>query len=216
MSEEADEGRRPAFGGRYLKDEAKVFEHNAWDNVDWDEEHLAQVHRPQFTIYCCDFAPVAVRILQEDRHFDPKRCRPFVCDIGSKDSWGESPVGLDSLDLVTMIFCLSALEPANMEVAVREIFQRLKPGGSVLFRDYGQYDLAQVRFKSGKCLDDNFYVRGDGTRVFFFSQAKVRELFEQAGFVERQNVVDRRLQVNRGKQLKMYRVWVQAQYVRPA
>lgn len=47
--------------------------------------------------------------------------------------------------------------------------QVLQPGGSVLIRDYGLHDHAQLRFDAKSKISDNFYVRQDGTRAYYFS-----------------------------------------------
>lgn len=83
-----------------------------------------------------------------------------------------------------------------------------------MFRDYGRYDMAQLRFKKNRLLSDNFYVRGDGTRVYFFDSEEVVKLFGSKFTIE-QNAVDRRLIVNRLRKVKMYRVWLQGKFRKP-
>ena len=200
-------------------------------------------------VWACDFSTKAVGLLEGTREFvDPQGCGiqgrlvPRVWDITT----GTLPHGLEpeSVDVVMLVFIFSALAPEQWASAVRNVWRALKPGGEVCFRDYGRGDLAQVRFKKGRWLGDNFYVRGDGTRVYFFEEAELRSLWEgrvarsvgdmkqppegeaseQATVVEHEKLpsfstlslgVDRRLLVNRKRELQMLRCWIQGKFQKP-
>jgi len=90
----------------------------------------------------------------------------------------------------------------------------MKPGSLLFFKDYALYDMTQLRFvsKQGRKLEDNFYVRADGTRTYFFSKEKVRELFSACGFTEVLLEYDIRELRNRKRLISMYRVWIRAKF----
>ncbi|KRY41924.1 methyltransferase domain protein [Trichinella spiralis] len=174
---------------------------------------LQATDKSSLFIYACDFSQVAIDLLKEKRIYDEERCNAFVWDIC--DEKFQPPFEERSLDCIMLIFVLSSLNPLKFKKALQNLIIYLKPGGQLLFRDYGLYDMAQLRFKNGQCISDNFYVRRDGTRVYFFTCDEVDCLFKSVGLQKDEMHIDRRLQVNRFKQLKMYRVWIQCIYTKP-
>jgi len=225
----------------------------------------------------------AIKLVQHNTLYTSPPCGTITASVWDLSS-AAPPPGLAprSADILVLVFVLSALHPSEWPRAVSNIAQILKPGGLVLMRDYGRYDLTQLRFKAGRLLDDNFYIRGDGTRVYFFELDELALLFtgssaptaqiqvhthesteadEESGdngagdgaeaeddganaptpsldplpsadpiqsslrdptalglshplFAIEQLGVDRRLLVNRKRQLKMYRVWMQGKFRR--
>ncbi|XP_053121692.1 tRNA N(3)-methylcytidine methyltransferase METTL8, mitochondrial isoform X2 [Hemicordylus capensis] len=170
----------------------------------------ATCRNPRVFVYCCDFASEAVELIKSHSSFDASRCFAFVHNLC--DDASPYPLPDESMDIVLLVFVLSSIHPDRIQGVVNRLAKLLKPGGMMLFRDYGRYDISQLRFKEGHCLSENFYVRGDGTRVYFFTTDEIHHIFSSAGLTEVQNLLDRRLQVNRKKKVKMHRVWIQSKF----
>ncbi|KAI6013554.1 S-adenosyl-L-methionine-dependent methyltransferase [Pisolithus marmoratus] len=239
---------------------------------------LSANKNPKLMIRAFDYSSHAVKLVQANSLYrDPPvgSIQAAVWDLSCENSLppGVTP---ESVDIVVLVFILSALHPDEWERAVQNMHRMLKPGGVVLLRDYGRYDLIQLRFKSGRLLEENFYIRGDKTRVYFFELDELALMFTgtrptsvqntlqimeesqddscnnslilsprlgshndrisgshspppgvvihpslfrpdvphlpRPPFVIEQLGVDRRLLVNRKRQLKMYRVWVQGKF----
>lgn len=187
---------------------------------------LAQNKNPQLKIHACDFSKKAVEVMRAHEGYDTNHIQADVWDIASDDL----PPGLEegSVDVALLVFIFSALSPLQWKKAVENVHRVLKPGGEVCFRDYGRGDLAQVRFKKGRYLEENFYIRGDGTRVYFFEKNELAAIWtgeahqaeneatdglaNDPRFTVEELGVDRRMLVNRARRLKMYRCWLQGKF----
>lgn len=149
---------------------------------------LAANKNDELKLHACDFSAVAIDVIRASPLYDTKHIQADVYDVASVSTDTDSednvslPPGLEreSVDIVILIFIFSALSPSQWTQALKNIYTVLKPGGEVLFRDYGRGDLAQVRFKKGRYLEENFYIRGDGTRVYFFEKEELEYIFSGA------------------------------------
>lgn len=194
---------------------------------------LALNSNPGLKLHACDYSKKAIDIIRSQQAYTEQTGTILQADVW--DAAGmELPPGLSegTVDVIVMIFIFSALSPDQWTQAISNAWKLLRPGGEILFRDYGRGDLAQVRFKKGRYLEENFYVRGDGTRVYFFEEQELRDLWSkgtrsrggegeekgveaEGGFEILNLAVDRRMLVNRQRKLKMYRCWMQGRFRKP-
>ncbi|KAI9595972.1 methyltransferase-like protein 6-like protein [Syncephalis fuscata] len=126
-----------------------------------------QAH-PTHRFFACDFSKRAIDFVKSSPEYDTDRCYAFVCDLT------QDP--LNELIPVIWKHC------PKMAQALDNIASIMRPGGVVIFRDYGLYDQAQLRFKPGHKLEESLYVRQDGTMAYYFSVEEIRTLFDKAGF----------------------------------
>lgn len=117
---------------------------------------------PNFYFYACDFSPRAVEFVKSNPLYDESKMKAFRADLTTDDLFEN--VEEASVDLASLIFVLSAISPTAWPQVASAAYRVLKPGGMLLFRDYGRYDMAQLRFKPGRKIAENYYMRQDGTR----------------------------------------------------
>ncbi|CAN6302345.1 unnamed protein product [Urochloa humidicola] len=166
---------------------------------------------PDIFAHACDFSQRAVDLVKKHKDFRPDRINAFVCDITSEQLTDNMEPS--SADIVTMIFVLSAVAPDKMPLVLQNVRNVLKHGGRVLFRDYAFGDLAQERLMSkGQQISENFYVRGDGTRAYYFSNEYLVNLFSNCGFTLEEICVHNKQVENRSLDLVMNRNWIQATF----
>ncbi|KAA8591951.1 hypothetical protein FQN60_017325 [Etheostoma spectabile] len=72
-----------------------------------------------------------------------------------------------------------------------------------------------LRFKASSKLGDNFYVRQDGTRAYFFSKEFLAELFADTGLQSVSNDYVLRETVNKKEGLCVPRVFLQSKFTKP-
>jgi hypothetical protein len=77
-----------------------------------------------------------------------------------------------------------------------------------------RYDEAQLRFKKGSKISENFYVRQDGTCSYFFTIEELQTFGSQVGLVLEEGHYIRRQYANRQQKEARRRVWIHAKFVK--
>ncbi|GAA36078.2 pre-rRNA-processing protein TSR3 [Clonorchis sinensis] len=177
------------------------------------------------SVYACDISQRAVQMFNDRAFRSGLDCTAFVCDVSKDGALKEQLYQhqtsanhtVSSLDLVTLIFVLSALNPDDMVTCLKNIGSVLKPGGRLLFRDYGIHDHAQLRFGRGTRLSRErpSYARQDGTLSYFFEKSELEALFGEAGFRTVRCEYVYKHTTNVSENLSVRRVFLQAVAERP-
>eukprot|EP00249_Psilotum_nudum_P011386 c23142_g1_i1 orf=30-1268(+) len=119
------------------------------------------------------------------------------------------------VNIVMMVFTLSSIPPERMHHVIKECYAVLEPGGLLLFRDYGLYDMTMLRFPVAQRIGKFLFQRNDGTLSYYFSPEVLRDMFTNEGFLEEEIQLCCVNLMNRKKCLPMKRVWIHAKFSKP-
>jgi SAM-dependent methyltransferase len=162
-----------------------LLELHPWITIDSQSSNF-KTHKKLLQVWGLDFSSIAIDLLKQDERFlqanqqyHHPRAHAAVWDITQ-----HYPQEIDSrlhqaADISMLLFCFSAIAPSKMVQAAKHVADTLKPGGVLIFRDYGRYDEAQIKLGTSrrKRLGDNYYVKHDLTRVYYFDLDDLRRLF---------------------------------------
>eukprot|EP00033_Pygsuia_biforma_P002944 GCRY01003245.1.p1 GENE.GCRY01003245.1~~GCRY01003245.1.p1 ORF type:complete len:302 (+),score=86.41 GCRY01003245.1:174-1079(+) len=175
---------------------------------------------PSLHVIAFDFSAEAVDVAKSHPSY-PTHAHRLSCFSYDITTGLPASVPLGSVHYALCVFVLSAISPHLHRRVLESIFQALAPGGQLLFRDYGRGDMAQVKLakKLGHCLEEGFYVKQDGTRVFYFEKDALEKVLKETGFRVDENLYCLRAIENRKRGLvaekAMRRVWVQVIATKP-
>jgi methyltransferase-like protein 6 len=111
---------------------------------------------------------------------DPSYISSFACD-STDPSASPSFRGVDA-DALLIMFTLSAVTPPQQHEMLLNARAALRPGGRLLLRDHGLYDMVQLRIPPEQCTGiPNQYKRGDGTLAYFFAVEGLSDSARRAG-----------------------------------
>lgn len=167
----------------------------------------------EYFIYACDFSTRAISLFQSNHLYDETMVKAFQCDITTDTIF--DTINENSVDIISLIYVLSAIHPDKFNKVFCTLFRLLKPGGLLLFRDYGLNDTAQIRFKPGNKIADNFYMRQDGTRSYYFTVEQIGELTNIAGYNTIENDYIHRKTINIKENIDKDRIFVQGKFRKP-
>lgn len=177
-------------------------------------------HFPKMSAKGFDCSATAINLLQQRLVDDELSHRCQVNEGDMTDSTKSYEDLYNTADFVLLLFVQSAIDPSHYD-RIRELAWRiLKPGGILLFRDYGKYDMAQLRFEAssarqGNRISKDFYVRGDGTRAKFFTVDELRMIYETNHLFRTTEIVVHNKQfVNRKTDVVMKRIWIQGKWTK--
>ena len=94
----------------------------------------------------CDFSSRALDFVRQNDQFNTNRMFAFTCDIVQESIINKLKVITSGIDIMTVLFVLSALDPNEMQRAPKNLADVMKCGGKVCVRDYAVNDSASLEF----------------------------------------------------------------------